>query len=106
MLTPEECKQEISQLIWDFQKARSILRESLSRSLDENDLGPTQELLDAMCRDLEPWLFSEEADQFMLRLTKKRKFTPYEMLNVMWWLGAKTKDPNRPRAGSSVSFQA
>ena len=57
-LLPEQRKREIASAIYDFQKARSNLR--------EGRFGSDESFLEMM----EPRLFSKEAEDFMIQISK------------------------------------
>ena len=84
-------------LVYDFQRARSIIRERLDYS------GASPEAVKAAAQQIDPWLFSEEAGQNMKWVSDFKGPVPLDIMNVILLMGQRRRDwREAPLPGDSL----
>lgn len=103
MMNEVQCQRHIDLMREALQKARSDTVE-IYEQMVTIDLDPAQ------CRDaaarIEPWLFSEECDEWIIRLAEWKHPTPIDVMNVTVAMNLKQRfkyDPLAP--GDSIALK-
>ena len=91
-LSPPECLRALRDLVFDLQKSRSIVRETLDwaewenmRDLAEETLEEHPDVSEIASLYESPWLFSPEMEDHMGRLNRLDHPGPFDVMNMMMW---------------------